>query len=55
MIDFIEKDRSASNEKKTDERVANAYGEYSDEEEEENFKEDDFPIVTKPSRAHMSK
>ena len=53
MIDFIEKDRSAANEKKTDEKVANAYGEYS--EDEEDYKEEDLPIVTKPSRAHMSK
>jgi hypothetical protein len=54
MIDFIEKDRTTAQQPKSDERVANAYGEYSDDEED-NFDEEELPQIAKAPKSHLSK
>ena len=55
MIEFIQSDRTVAVTGQTDERQANAYGEFSDEEED-NYDDEQIPAlpVVAP-KAHLSK
>ncbi len=53
MIEFVKTDKNAQSSSRTEQKQANAYGEYS--EEEEPYEEEYVAPIVKAPKSHLSK